>query len=36
MRRGTTWDEFKEGEISHLFRRQGKRDLDEIDTLIAR
>ena len=36
MRKGTTWDEFREIDISHLYRRQDKRSLEEIDTLIAR
>lgn len=38
MVRGTTWDQFgnKEGDKSHLFRKQDSRSLDELDILIAR
>ena len=35
-RKGATWDSFNGGDISFLFRRQEKRTLDEIDTLILR
>lgn len=34
MTKGRTWEEFKEYDMSHLFRKQEKRSLDEIDTLI--
>lgn len=36
MRKGSTWDEFTNGDISYLFRRQSKRSLYEIDTLLER
>jgi hypothetical protein len=36
MRKGSTWDEFSQGDLSYLFRRQEKRSLDEIDTLFDR
>lgn len=36
MRKGSTWDEFYSPDVSYLFRRQDKRSLDEIDTLLQR
>ena len=36
MRKGGTWDEIKDYEFSMLFRKQEKRSLDEIDTLLER
>jgi len=36
MRKGSTWDEFRDLDLSHVFRRQNKRTLDEIDSLILR
>ena len=34
MRKGGTWDEIKEYDINYMFRKQEKRSLDEIDTLL--
>lgn len=36
MRRGNTWDEFRDLDLSHWYRRQDKRSLEEIDVLISR
>ena len=36
MRKGGTWDEVSSYDLNHLFRKQEKRGLDEIDTLLRR
>ena len=35
-KKGTTWDQFSEGDFTHLFRRQEKRSLNEVDLLLSR
>ncbi len=34
--RGTTEEQFRDGDISHLFRKQNNRSLDEVDQLLQR
>ena len=36
MRKGGTWDEIKDYDMNYFFRKQEKRSLDEIDTLLQR
>ena len=35
-KRGTTEDQFDNSDVTHLFRRQIKRSLHEVDILLAR
>ena len=36
MTKGSTWDEFRDIDLTYSYRRQHKRSLEEIDTLIER
>ena len=35
-KKGTTWEDFREGDLTYLFRKQEKRSLGKVDLLIQR